>query len=534
MSSTTTKSKSKRPTISNVATLLIVTSLFGQLLGFLRTKLVNGNFPLYGPGSTDAYFAAFIIPDLFFFTLAAGVLGVAFMPTLSDRLHKGGKRSVWDLSSSLMNLLAIVMFGVGVIILIFADPLIRYVVAPGLQDDPQQLSNAINIMRLLAFNPLLFTLSGVLTSVQQTLGRFFFYAIAPIFYNLSIIMSIFVFRDNIGIVGLGIGALVGAIMQLVVIAIGVVGLNFHWHPKIKWRSKDLRGVLRNLPPRSLDQGMDQINDVVQTRIASGLGSGNISNFNNAYTLALAPILLIGTAISTAAFPRLNARLSQNRPDLFRKDFLATLRAMIWISAPIVVVAFFARGYLARMIFTRGNDQIAIILGFLTAAIFFRIIYALVSRWFYAQKDTKTPFYVSVVTVGFNMALAFQLGREDSYGVAGLAIALSITAAAEVALLAIIMLIRDRKLFDLQFINGVWKIISVTGFSVVAGYIAVRYYPLGALDRGIFTLGSKLAIITTVVFGTHVFFSAIFGLEEVRPVLAKAKAVILRPIRTNFS
>lgn len=527
-----TKSK-RRPTISNVATLLIATSIFGQILGFLRTKLVNGNFPLHGPGSTDAYFAAFIIPDLFFFTISAGVLGVAFMPTLSDRLHKRGKKAVWELSASLMNLMALVMFAVGMIILVFADPLMRYVVAPGLASDPQTLDNAINIMRLLAFNPLLFTLSGVLTSVQQTLGRFFFYAIAPIFYNLCIIVSIFIFRDNIGIVGLGFGALAGAFLQLGIIAIGVVGLNYHWRPHIQWRSPDFRAVLRNLPPRSLDQGMDQVNDVVQTRLASGLGSGNISNFNNAYTLAMAPIFLIGTTISTAAFPRLNARLSQNRPDLFRQDFLKTLRALIWIAAPIVVVSYFCRGYLARLIFTRGNDAIAVIFGFLTVAIFFRIIYALVSRWFYAQKDTKTPFYVSVVTVGSNIVLAMQLSRESAYGVAGLAIAQSITAAVEVLVLVALMLMRDYKLFNREFVSGVWRIISVTGFSVVAAFIMISLYPLGALDRGIFTLGSKLVIITLVTFAVHLFVSAIFDLEEARPVIARMKALILKPIKTNL-
>src|SRR5581483_7215266 len=120
------------------------------------------------------------------------------------------------------------------------------------------------------------------------------------------------------------------------------------------------------------------------------GSGFITYFNNAFILSTAPILLIGTAISTAAFPRLNARLSQGRPDLFRRDFLMVLRAMIWIAAPLVVVCYFCRGYLARLIFAQGNQQIAIIFGFLTLAIFFRIIYSIVSRWFYAQKDTVTP------------------------------------------------------------------------------------------------------------------------------------------------
>src|ERR1035437_172835 len=97
--------KKGRLSISNIAVLLIATSFMGQLLGFLRTKLVNSNFPTVGPHSTDAYFAAFNIPDLFFFTLAAGALGVAFMPVLSDRLYKGDKRGIWELSASLMNLL---------------------------------------------------------------------------------------------------------------------------------------------------------------------------------------------------------------------------------------------------------------------------------------------------------------------------------------------------------------------------------------------------------------------------------------------
>lgn len=532
MNPTAPATSKKRPTIANVATLLIVTTLIGQVLGFLRTKFINGNFPLHGANGTDAYFAAFLIPDFFFFTLAAGALGVAFMPILSDRLQKGGRKAVWDISASVMNLLAIAMLIVGVIILVFADPLLRYVVAPSLADNPEQLANAVMIMRLLAFTPLLFTISGVLTSAQQTFGRFFFYAIAPIFYNLSIIASVFAFHDNIGIVGLGLGALLGGILQLLVIAFGVVGLGYRWKPHIQWHSPDFRQVLKNLPPRSVDQGMDQINDVVQTRIASGLGSGNISNFNNALTLSMAPTLLIGTAISTAAFPRLNARLSQGRPDLFRKDFLMTLRAMIWISAPIVVVCFFCRGYLARLIFTRGNDQIAIIFGFLTAAIFFRILYALISRWFYAQKDTRTPFYVSLFTVLFNIVLAMQLAKTSAYGVAGLALAQSITVAIEVAILMGIMIIRDRKLLDQEFWGGVWRIVSVTGFSLVAGYIMVWLYPLGASDRGFFVLGSKLLIISAVTFGVHLLMSGIFGLEESKPVFKRIKALAFKPLKLN--
>ncbi len=517
--------------LGNVAALLMATVFVGQLLGLLRTKLVNGNFSLTGPQSTDAYFAAFSIPDFFFFTLAAGALGVAFMPVLADRLHRGNKQAAWELASSLMNLLAIVMAIVGVVMFIFAKPLIHHVVAPGL--GPEELDTAANIMRLLAFNPLLFTISSILVSVQQTMGRFFFYAIAPLAYNLSIIVSIFVFKDNIGLVGLGIGALIGAILQLVIVALGVIKTNFYWSPRILWHSPDFRTVLKNLPPRSLDQGADQIGGVVETNIASGLGAGNISNFNNAFTLSTAPILLIGTAISTAAFPRLNARLSQGRPDLFRNDFRMVLRAMIWISVPIVVISYFTRGYLARLIYSNGNDQIASIFGFMTLAILFRIIYSIVSRWFYAQKDTLTPLFVSLFIIGLNVILAYTLARPQAYGVEGLALAQSIVAVIEVSILGIIMAIRDPKLFDGEFWRGISRTLSVTGFTIIAGYLMISAYPLGANDTGFVTLGGKLFLIASVVFAVHVLVSGLFGMEESRPVFARLRKIVLKPLKIDL-
>jgi putative peptidoglycan lipid II flippase len=526
-----TTKKKKRISISNIAALLIATSFAGQLLGFLRTKLVNTNFPTTGPHSTDAYFAAFNVPDLFFFTIAAGALGVAFMPVLSDRLVKGDRKGMWELSNSLMNFLAILMFIVGIIMLIFATPLIKYIVAPGL--GPQQLHTASKIMRLLAFNPFLFMISGILTSSQQALGRFFFYSIAPLFYNASIIISIYLFKDNLGLVGLGIGALAGAIAQLMIVILGLWKLGYSWRPQIHWRSSEFHVILRNLPPRSLDQGMDQIENIVETHVASGLGSGNITFYNNAFILSTAPILLIGTAISTAAFPRLNTRLSQGRPDLFRKDFLMVLRAMIWISAPLVVICYFCRGYLARMIYAHGSPQISTIFGFLTVAIFFRIIYSIVSRWFYAQKDTRTPLFVSVFTIGLNVTLAIILSRPHNYGVDGLALAQSIVAVVEVTILTVIMLIRDHKLFNMVFWTGIAKIISVTGFSVIASFIMISLYPLGINDRGIITLGSKLFFISGVTFLVHLSVSALFDLEEARPVINRLRKIILSPIKLEI-
>lgn len=530
MTAQTTDKRSKKVSIGNVAGLLVVTAMIGQLLGFLRTKLINANFE--GPEvplghRAGVYFAAFNIPDFFFYTIAAGALGVAVMPFLADHLHRGDKRGMWSLTTSILNLLALIMLGVGLVILLFADPLIN-LVAPGLK--PVEQHNAATIMRFLSLTPFLFTVSGILTSAQQTLGRFFFFAIAPLFYNVCIILSIYVFKDtSIGIIGLGIGALVGGILQLLIVCLGLIGTNFHWRPIIGWRNDDFRAMLRQLPSRSLDQGADQVQSMVDTNFASKIsGVTGISNYNNAYVLHTAPILLLGTAISTAAFPRLNARLAQGRHDLFRKDFLATLRIIIWLTIPVVIVAFYARGYLAHLIFAKNSNEIAVLFGFLTVAIFFRTVYSIISRWFYAQKDTITPLVVSVFVILLNIILVYMLSKPSSYGLEGIPLAQSLVATIEVIILSTVMVYRDHKLLDKTFWAGIAKIISVAGFSLVAGFIMVSIYPLGARDKG-FAVAAKLTLIAAVTMLTHVAVSALFGLEEVKPVFKKAKAIVFKSI-----
>lgn len=527
----------KRISLGGAAALLIGAALFGQILGFLRVKLINANFDEFGPQSTDAFFAAFKIPDFFFYTITAGALGVAFIPILSDILEKKDRRRAMDLAVSLLNLLAIFMFIIGVFIFLFAEWLME-LVAPGLTTE--QASTAATIMRLIAFNPLLFTLSGIVTAVQQTMGRFFFFAIAPFFYNGAIIVSAIMFSSveptnggpgELGLVGLGIGALAGAVLQLFVVSFGLQGTQFKWRPKI-FSTTDLKMVLRRLPARSIDQGIDSINSMVETRFASRLGTGNISYYENAYTLHTVPIQLVGTTVATAAFPRLTQRLSSGRSDLFRKDFLMVLRAMIWVMMPIVVICYFARGYLSRVIFAEGVSQITLVFGYLVGAIFFRTIYAIISRWFYAQKDTKTPLLVSLFTIGLNIYLAYKLSQPDSYGIAGLAMAQSIVAAVEVFILVAIMLVRDHKLFDFEFWNGVLKIMSVTGFSVMAAYTMISFLPLSSTDVGFITFASKLGAIAGVTFLVHLGVSLLFGLNEARPVVDRVKKFILKPIRVQ--
>jgi len=517
----------QRMSLPGAATLLVLATMLSQVLGFMRTKLVFANFPKVGAESTDIYFAMFKIPDFFFYILAAGALGVAFIPILSEHMQKSDRRGVWSLSNSLMNFMALLMFFVGLIVLIFARPL-AHIVAPNLS--PDQLNNAVHILRLISFNPLFFTLSGVLTSTQQVFGRFFFFAITPVVYNLSLIASIFLFKDNIGIVGLGIGAMMGGILQLLFAFLGVTGLNFHWSPNINFKNVDFRRVLRLLPARSLDQGVDSLNSIVETNRARLFGDGVVSSYEGAFMLHTAPVLLIGSSISNAAFPRLSERIAQGRSDLFRKEFAGVLRTIMWLSMPTVVIAYFCRGYLARIIFTKGSPEIAMLLGFLSIAIFFRSIYALISRYFYAHKDTTTPLIISLFAIALNIILVITLARRETYGPGGLGLAQSIVSVAEVIVISSVMLIRDKKILDKEFWNDTTKLLSVTGFTVVAAFIMVNILPFNINDTGFFLLGGKLSAIVLVTFSVHLAMSSVFGFREPKAIFEKVRKIILKPIK----
>ena len=198
--------------------------------------------------------------------------------------------------------------------------------------------------------------------------------------------------------------------------------------------------------------------------------------------------------------------------------------------PVSIISYFCRGYLARIIFKAGSRDIALIFGFLTVAIFFRIMYTLFSRYFYAHKDTVTPLLVSLFAIALNIVLAFTLARPSAYGASGLAMAQSIVAACEVAILLSIMIIRDHKLFDKAFLANVGRSISVSGFTIIAAFIMVTLLPLGSNDKGFITLGFKTSAIAVVTLLVHLSISSLFGLQQAKTVTAKLASIVLKPIK----
>lgn len=539
----------QRLSVQLAAVLLAGSTFLSLLLGLFRERLLNSNYAANAvtgssgyPAGLDAYTVAFLIPDFMFFLLVSGALSVTFIPVFNDRIEKGNKKSAWELSTSLVNFMALLTLLASILMIVFAEPLVRYVVGPGLDESSRAL--AVSMMRVIAINPFLFAISSVMSSIQQAIGRFVFFALAPITYNIGIIIGLTVFTNGIylfgnqifegGIMGVALGIVLGSMLQLIISAIGLIGLGVDYRFKIFWKNKGFRQVLRLLPPRSLDQGIDYVNSIVETNLASRMVTGSIRFYNQATTLHMVPINLIGVAISTAAFPQMSERLSQGRADLFKSELQTILRVIIWLALPTATIAFFARGYLVSFLFNGGQPVVAGLLGILVVAILFRSIYHIAARSFYAQKDTKTPLYISIFTIGLNVTLAIYFTQGLNMGIYGLAWAQSIVAAVEVAILFTIMSSRIPQLFDAVFVHAVARMVSATGFMALVTYASVSLFALTKADQSFTTTFPKFSIIVIVSFAAYVAICRLMKITEASLVVDRLNQFIFDPYRGKGS
>ena len=530
----------QRLNVKLAATIMASSTLLSSLLGFFRDRLLNSAYmPSKNgvsagyPVGLDAYTAAFMVPDFMFAVLVSGALSVTFIPVFNERWVKGNKQSAWQISSSMINFMALITMAASVLIIIFADPLMKYLIAPGLSESGHAL--AVSMMQVIAVNPFIFAVAAVIASIQQAVGRFMFCALAPMLYNVGIIIGTVWFTGGVnlfgwqifdgGIMGVALGVVLGSFLQLIVSAVGLAGLGFDYNFKIYWRNKGFRKVLSLLPARSVDQGMDYVVSLVEVNLASRLADGTVRAYQQALTLHMMPINLIGVAISNAAFPQLTEHLGEGRNDLFQKDLRSLLRIIFWMALPVSVVIFFTRGYVVHFISNGGVPLIAGILGCLVVAILFRTIYHMAARAFYARQDTKTPLYISIFSITLNIILAIVLSMVLKMGAYGLAWAQSTVAVLEVVVLLAVMNRQMPKLFDMTFVRAIFKMMIAGTITGVVCYIAVLIMPFRYHDDSFFSAFPKFVIISLVSFGTYAAASKWLKLPEIDPILARLKKVL---------
>ncbi len=520
-------SRANRNIKISTAALLLASSYFASgLLGLIRDRLLAAHFGI--GGTLDAYFAAFSVPDLLFTLLVTGALAVTFIPVLTDRLVNHNRQSAWELSSSVVNFLALATFIGSILIFVFASPLM-WLVAP--KFDPTRHHIAVELTRILAINPFLFSISSVAAAMQQAFGRFFFYALAPVIYNIGIIIGVLGLSHHFGIYGVAIGAVIGAGLQMVVQQFGLAGLGFTYQFKIYWQHGGFKQVLRLMVPRSIDEGVAQLSAVIERAIASGLAIGSIAAYQYAFNLKNLPITLVGSTIATAAFPQIAERAAGKRTDAVKRQLVNTMQIVLWFVVPAAGFAVIMRGYIVRILFGFAGPTTASVLGWFGFAIVFQATMPLVARVFYAYQDTKTPLYTSLGALVINVITAIIFSHL--FGIRGLAMAESVVAVLEVSALLLILRHRLGRLTHPGTFSNIARIVFAAFLATSAAYLLVRFVlPLISGETGFFTLAPKFAAIVFVTIFIYILAGWWVRLKESELVVDRLLKFMYKPIKLN--
>ncbi len=414
-------------TITGAALIISVAGLLSRAAGILRDHIF-AHYYSTGP-VIDAYFAAFKIPDLIYNLLVVGALTAGFIPTFTKLWTKdNGDKAAWKLANNVLNLIAAAMLILAIGGMIGA-PLVARLIAPGFTG--QRLELVISFTRIIFLSPLLLSISMVMGGILQSLRRFVLYSLAPIFYNLGIILGATVFVPLLGVNGLAYGVVFGALLHAGLQIYGAYQAGFRWQPIANWRDRDTRRVGALMIPRTIGLAITQFNIVAITMLASLLPTGSVAVFNYANNLQTVPLGLIGIPFALAVFPILSGAVANHDLSLFRERFMSTLRYIIFLIVPCSLAMLLLRAQIVRVILGSGQfDWAATIatadtLAFFALSLFAQALIPLLARGFYAFSDTTTPLAIAIASEVVTIIIALAL--HNSLGVPGLALATSIGA-----------------------------------------------------------------------------------------------------------
>ncbi|MEA3450173.1 MAG: murein biosynthesis integral membrane protein MurJ [Patescibacteria group bacterium] len=409
--------------ITVAALLVALSSLVSRFLGIFRDRILAGEF---GAGDAlDVYYTAFRVPDLIFNLLVLGALSAGFIPLFVSLFESKLKhKHAWELANNALNILGLALIVISSIGILFA-PFLMKLVAPGFSGEKQLL--VISLTRIMFLSPMFLGLSSVFGGVLQSLKRFFIYSLAPIFYNIGIIIGALYFVPKFGLHGLAWGVVLGAFFHLFIQASAAFHFGFRYKLIFNLRDKNIREILRLMLPRTMSLAIAQINLLVITVVASTLNSGSIAIFNFANNLQSFPIGIFGISFAVAAFPAFSREAFDKKKLV--SSFSTVIRQILFFIVPSTVLLLTLRAQLIRVILGTGQfdwqDTVLTIntLGFFALSLFAQASLPLLVRVFYARHNSSTPFFVGLFSATINVVLALYLSR--SLGVAGLALAFSL-------------------------------------------------------------------------------------------------------------
>jgi len=508
------KLKNSQPSnsINSAALVIAIAGVLSRVLGLLRDRILAGKF---GAGDTlDVYYAAFRVPDLIYNLLILGALSAAFIPVFTGLLAHEKKEEAWRLANSLLSLAVLVLVFISAIFAIFT-PFFMDLIAPGFAQE--KLAETVTLTRIMFLSPIFLGISGVFGGILNSFKRFLLYSLAPILYNLGIILGAVFLVPVMEISGLAWGVAIGAFFHMLVQYPAVKLSGFKFFPGIKFSDGHLRKVLILMVPRTMGLAVTQVNLLVVTIIASTLSGGSLAIFNFANNLQSFPLGVFAIPFALAVFPTLSYFAAKEQKTDFVDAFSRTFRQILFFVLPASVLILVLRAQIVRVVLGSGKfdweDTILTFqaLGIFSISLFAQCLVPLLARSFYALQNTKIPFYSGIFSETVNLALAIFLSAK--YGILGLVWAFSVSGIVNMFLLFFILRLKTGNLDDGRIISVTGKIslfsLAAGGTAQIAKFIIDPYVNLETF----FGIFSQLAFCG--VAGITVFYalSFIFRLEE---------------------
>jgi putative peptidoglycan lipid II flippase len=444
------------------AALVVMTGfLLSRILGVVRNIVISAHFgtgPEYG-----AYVAAIALPDLVFQVLVGGAVGSAFIPVFKRYQAMNEQDQAWHLTSSVINGFALVALGTSAVLAIFARPIMDIWVAG---QDAAFRDLVASLTRILLLSPAIFAVSTFCSSVLNSYHRFAIAAMAPLLYNLAIIAAAWGLSGSIGIYALAVGAVVGALLHLVVQLPFCIRLGMRWRAVVDISHSGVREVTRLFAPRVLGLGVVQLNQVLSGIVlASFLGAVSIGYLNYAWQLIMMPLAL-AMAVGTAVFPTLSEHSALDNRLHFEQVFLLSLRMILFLTIPASIGLIVLGEPVIRLFFQHGQFDATSTAGVASAMVFYALgltghaTVEIVDRVFYARHDTRTPVLVACLAVGVNITLSVLL-MQTGVSFRGLALANSVAALLEAGVLVRLIGVRMPGLNTRQLVTPAVRILAAS-------------------------------------------------------------------------
>ncbi|MBN1263580.1 MAG: murein biosynthesis integral membrane protein MurJ [Candidatus Pacebacteria bacterium] len=465
--------------IFSAATIIMLMMTVSRVLGLIRNRILAHYFSAQ---TLSIYFAAFRLPEIVFEVLVLGTLASAFIPVFTSYLSRGRQKEAWRVAAMSFNLIVLVFIVLAGLVLIFTRPLYRMIV-PGFA--PAALGKTVLLARVLIFAQGFFLLSYFSTAVLESLKRFLIPAIAPVFYNLGIILATVFLAEHFQILAPAIGAVFGAVMHFLIQAPLTVHLGFKLQKGLDFSHPGVRKISRLAFPRIIELSFLQVFKSIELYLASMISGAAYTYLTFANSLQLFPVGLFGISLAKASLPSLSYQAS--RRNKFREVFLSAFNQILFWTIPSAIFLAVLRIPIVRLFFGASRFdwpatvQTSFVLSAFCLGIPAQALIYLLNRAFYAFHQSVTPMLVSIGALVLGAFLGAVFVLIFNWPVWSLALAFSLAQNFQFSLL-VFLLFKHRKNFGFSFSDFFSPFVKIFSSAFLSG--GLMYFCLKILDRSV--------------------------------------------------